>query len=100
MKKHLLLLPVLLLIIGLLFFWEPERPREVIRGTVVDRAMDDGLPYIGIQPDVGDGLCIYCRSGKILPDPLSVGDRVEVRYETVPFLSDVRHFAVSVIVLE
>lgn len=100
MKKLLFLFPLLLLGALLLLPAGPETPTETVRGTVVDRAMEDGLPYIGIQPDTGEGLCIYCRSGSIFPEQLSLGSRVEVQYETVPFPSGSRYFAVTVTILE
>lgn len=100
MKKYLLFFPVCLLIIGLLFFQKPERPTERILGNVVDLAMDDGLPYVGIQTDSGDGMCIYYRSADDFAELLSLGNRVEVLYETIPYPTDIRHFAVAVTVLE
>ena len=100
MKKCLLLLPVLVLIIGMPFFRKPDYPVEMIRGRVVDRAMDAGLPYLGISPDTGEALCIYWRSEESLPDRISPGDLVEVRYETIPFPQEIRHFAISITELD
>lgn len=100
MKKCLLLLSVLLLIIGLSFFRKPDHPAEIIRSRVVDRAMDAGLPYIGISVDTGEALCIYWRSEESLPDRISPGDLVEVRYETIPFPQGIRHFAISITELD
>ena len=49
-------------------------------GIVVDRAMSDGYPYIGIEFADGTELCIWSLAEIEIPDHIDVGDSVEIRY--------------------
>lgn len=100
MRKYIPLLLILLLGLILPIVFEPERPTEQVRGTVVDLAMDDGLPYIGISCDDGSGLCVYIKDEDIRPEDLRIGDRVSVIYEMIPLEHGQRLFAITVMTIE
>lgn len=53
---------------------------ETKKGTVVDRAMDNNIPYVGILFEDGSGDCFYELKEDAIPDHIAVGDRVELTY--------------------
>ena len=83
MKKLLPLLLVLVLFLPVTVFPVPDGESRLFRGTVVDRAMDDGLAYIGPQCDDGSGICVYIKEDNLIPEGLTIGDRIEVTCRVV-----------------
>lgn len=53
---------------------------ETKTGTVVDRAMDNGFPYVGILFEDGSGDCFYELRSDSISDSISIGDNVEITY--------------------
>ena len=49
-------------------------------GSVVDRAMSDGLSYVGIEFEDGSVDCFYDLTKNAIPDDITVGDKVELTY--------------------
>lgn len=64
--------------------YEPEVAEESIRsaqGTVVDRAISAGVPYITVEFADGDAVCCWeiYRDAPI-PEEIGIGDTVSITY--------------------
>lgn len=49
-------------------------------GTVVDRAMNNGVSYIGVLFEDGSSNCFDELKENTIPDNVSIGDRIELTY--------------------
>lgn len=81
MKKGFAILVVLLLLSGC----APapalqDGTAETKAGSVVDLAMNDGFPYVGIEFEDGSADCFYGLTKNAIPDGIAVGDKVELTY--------------------
>lgn len=64
--------------------YEPEVAEESIRsaqGTVVDRAISDGVPYITVEIADGDAVCCWeIYRNAAIPEGIGIGDMVSITY--------------------
>lgn len=84
MKRWILLFSAVLILFTALFvLYEPEIPASMQitkTATVFDRAMSDGLPYLGVTLDDGTELCLWDLKANRIPDDVKIGDSVTVIY--------------------
>ena len=89
MKRILVPALIFLLVMGICLLWnsEPEiEPGSQVTETasVTDRAMSDGLPYLGVTLPDGTVRCLWDVEGSAIPEDISVGDTVTVTYGYQP----------------
>ena len=79
----LLLLALLILFPQLCVFYQPGIPESsqiTKSATVVDRAMSDGLPYLGLTLEDGTAFCLWDLEGDLISEDVKTGDSVTVTY--------------------
>lgn len=100
MKRHALILTGLVLLLAAMVFSLPDGETRLFRGTVSDRAMDDGLPYIGILCEDGSGVCVYFRKAGLLPEEVIIGTQVEALCRVAPLEHGIRYYVNEIAILE
>lgn len=85
--KRVILPFLLVLIFCLIWVVFLETDPNIVEGTettatmvVTDRAMSDGMPYLGVELSDGSGLCLWDPTENIIPDDISINDTVQVTY--------------------
>ena len=86
MKRFVIVSLILLLGFGI---WKIafENEPKIVDGTevtssavVTDRAMSEGMPYLGVELPDGNALCLWDPCGDVIPDSVSIGDTLAVTY--------------------
>lgn len=84
--KSKLWIPALLLVFLLLIFLPDATPavqdgtRRTASALIADRAMSDGLPYLGVTLEDGTELCLWDLQGDAIPEEITIGETIQVTY--------------------